>query len=202
MKPATACRQCRIAKRKCTREGSGLGCSPCRERNLACGSADARRREMRHTHSTESRRGSSQSHNNPSTNTIDRLSREELVSLVETYLTKVHGQAHTIFHPSTLRRQLSNDSVPMVLLHAMSAIGSKFSAISQHRDMGYELGSKARQALLADMENICLENIQACILVAMLSAGNCNISSEALFIRKEGPPPPSPLTPPPSPGCP
>lgn len=193
MKPATACRQCRTAKRKCTREGSGLGCTPCRERNLACGSAHARRREVRHIHSTESRHVPSPSPNNASTNPVDRLSREELVGLVETYLAKVHGQAHTIFHPSTLRGQLRNHSVPMVLLHAMSAIGSKFSTNSQHRQMGYELGSKARQALLADMENICLENIQACILVAMLSAGNCNISSEALFIRKEGPPPP-PLT--------
>ncbi|KAK2615996.1 hypothetical protein N8I77_002716 [Diaporthe amygdali] len=33
------------------------------------------------------------------------------------------------------------------------------------------------------MENVCMENIQACILVSMLCAGNCEISSEALFIR-------------------
>lgn len=107
------------------------------------------------------------------------------MSLVEIYLAKVHGQAHSIFHPPTLRGQLSSDSVPMVLVYAMSALGSKFSGNSQHREMGHELASKARRLVLADMENICLENIQACILVAMLSAGNCNISSEALFIRKE-----------------
>lgn len=201
MKPATACRQCRIAKRKCTREGSGLACTPCRERNLVCGSADARRREVRHTHSTESRHVPSPTPNNASTNPVDRLSREELVSLVETYLAKVHGQAHTIFHPSMLKGQLSNDSVPLVVLYAMSALGSKFSTNQEHRKMGYDLGLQARRLLLADMENICLENIQACILVAMLSAGNCNISSEALFIRKEEGPHPH-LTPPPSPGCP
>lgn len=194
MKPATACRQCRIAKRKCTREGSGLACTPCRERNLTCGSADARRRQGRHTHSTESRHEPSPSPNDASTNTRDRPSREELVSLVEAYLAKVHGQAHSIFHPRTLRGQMSSGSVPMVLVYAMSALGSKFSENLQHRDMGYGLGMQARRLLLADMENICLENIQACILVAMLSAGNCNISSEALFIRKEEPPPPPPTS--------
>ncbi|KAH8767475.1 hypothetical protein F5883DRAFT_495379 [Diaporthe sp. PMI_573] len=183
MKPATACRQCRIAKRKCTREGSGPACTPCRERDLTCGSADSRRREPRHTR-TPSRRGPSPSQNDPSTDIVlDRLSTVDISGLVEIYLTKVHGQAHGIFHCPTLRRQLSNKSVPRTLLYAMSAIGSKFSPSPEHREMGRKLALESKRLLLADMENICLENIQACILVAMLSAGNCHVSSEALFIR-------------------
>jgi hypothetical protein len=185
MKPATACRQCRIAKRKCTREGSGLACTPCRERDMTCGSADSRRRELRHNTRTPSRRGPSPSQNDASTDIVpDRLSKVDISGLVETYLTKVHGQAHGIFHAPTLRRQLSNKSVPRTLLYAMSAIGSKFSPDPQHREMGRKLALESKRLLLADMENICLENIQACILVAMLSAGNCHVSSEALFIRK------------------
>jgi hypothetical protein len=63
--------------------------------------------------------------------------------------------------------------------------------------MGRELGLEAKRLLLADMENICLENIQACVLVAMLSAGDCHVASEALFIRKNCLPLPSryPLAP-------
>lgn len=106
------------------------------------------------------------------------------MGLVEIYLTKIHGQAHSIFHPPTLRQQLRNDSVPRALLYAMAAIGSKFSPDPQHLDMGRYLALEAKRLLQADMENICLENIQACILVSMLSAGNCHISSEAMFLRK------------------
>lgn len=185
MRQATACKQCRIAKRKCTREGSDRVCTPCRQRNLTCGSTDTRRRELRRSHRTGSRRARSPSHNEAAANNVDRLSQAEFVSLVEIYLTKIHGQAHSIFHPPTLRLQLRNNSVPKALLYAMSAIGSKFSPDPQHRELGRHLALEAKRLLQADMENICLENIQACILVSMLSAGNCHISSEALFIRKK-----------------
>ncbi|PYH75906.1 hypothetical protein BO82DRAFT_396503 [Aspergillus uvarum CBS 121591] len=37
--------------------------------------------------------------------------------------------------------------------------------------------------LQADIENVCLENMQTCLLIATLSAGNCETSSEALFVR-------------------
>lgn len=109
------------------------------------------------------------------------------MGLVEVYLTKIHGQAHSIFHPPTLRRELRNNSMPKALLYSMSAIGSKFSPDLQHRRWGRHLALEAKRLLQLDMENICLENIQACILVSMLSAGNCHISSEALFIRTEPP---------------
>lgn len=184
MKQATACRQCRIAKRKCVPGGSDQPCTPCRQRNLACGSADTQRRELRRARRTETRRTLSRSNNEASTEVIDRLSSGDIVGLVEIYLTKIHGQAHTIFHPPTLKRQLRNDSVPKALLYAMAAIGSKFSTGPQNGDVGRHFALEAKRLLQADMENICLENIQACILVSMLSAGNCHINSEALFIRK------------------
>lgn len=185
MKKATACRQCRIAKRKCVSEGSGQTCTPCRQRNLMCGSADTQRRELRHTRKTESRRVIPASDHDAPTDVVHCLSRGEITGLVEIYLTKIHGQAHSIFHPPTLRRQLRNDSVPRALLYAIAAIGSKFSPDPQHRDVGRRLALEAKRLLQADMDNICLENIQACILVSMLSAGNCHISSEAMFLRKK-----------------
>lgn len=192
MRQATACKECRIAKRKCTREGSDRVCTPCRQRNLTCGYTDTQRRELRHSHRTDSRRGISPVHNEEAADSVDRLSQAEFVSLAEIYLTKIHGQAHCIFHPPTLRWQLRNNSVPKALLYAMCAIGSKFSPDPQHQEIGHHLALEAKRLLQADMENICLENIQACILVSMLGAGNCHISSEALFIRKEQ----APLEPP------
>lgn len=119
------------------------------------------------------------------------------MDLVEIYLAKVHSQAHSIFHPSTLRSQLRNNSVPKALFYAMSALGSKFSPSPEHREVGRHLALEAKRLLQADMENICLENVQACILVSMLCAGNCHVSSEALFIRKS----PSPSISRPSTAC-
>lgn len=188
MRQATACKQCRLAKRKCTREGSGQACTPCRQRNLTCGSIDTQRRELRHTRRMGTTREISPSQNEEPASNVDRLSLAELAGLVEIYLIKIHGQAHSIFHPPTLRWQLGNNSVPKTLLYAMAAIGSMFSPDPQHRELGRPLALEAKRLLQADMENICLENIQACILVSMLSAGNCDISSEALFIRKNHPP--------------
>lgn len=187
MKPATACRQCRVAKRRCTREGSEQTCTPCRQRSLTCGFADTHRRELRHTRRTELRQEIPPSTDDTPSNVVGRLSRRELVDLVEIYLTKVHGQAHSIFHPSTLRRQLHDDSVPAALLYAMSALGSKFSPKPDDRTVGRHLAMESKRLIQADMENICLENIQACILISMLCAGNCCVSSEALFIRKRPP---------------
>lgn len=188
MRQATACKQCRIPKRKCIREGSDRVCTPCRQRNLTCGSTDTQRRELRHSHRAGSRRAISPSHNEGAADNVDRLSQAEFLGLVEIYLTKIHGQAHSIFHPPTLRRQLRNNSVPKALLYSMCAIGSKFSPDPQHGEIGRHLALEAKRLLQADMENICLENIQACVLVSMLGAGNCHISSEALFIGKKQPP--------------
>lgn len=190
MKPATACRHCRVAKRRCIREGSGLTCTPCRQRNLACGSADTQRREVRDTtRRTGPRHRASPSRDGSPADIANCLSRGEFAELVENYLTKLHGQAHSIFHPPTLRSQLRSNSLPRVLLYAISALGSKFSPNPEHREVGRHLALEAKRLLQADMENICLENVQACILVSMLCAGNCHVSSEALFIRGSPNPP-------------
>lgn len=111
------------------------------------------------------------------------LPRETAVELVECYLDKVHDRPHSIFHPPTLRKQLRNGAVGQTLLCAICAVGSKFSPDPDRRTMEACLAAEAKRRLKADLENICIENIQACILVALTSAGNCQIPSEALFIR-------------------
>jgi hypothetical protein len=52
------------------------------------------------------------------------------------------------------------------------------------RSLELLLTTESKQLLLADVENVCLENIQACILVANLCAAHANSSSEFLFFRK------------------
>ncbi|KAF5660895.1 hypothetical protein FHETE_8746 [Fusarium heterosporum] len=49
--------------------------------------------------------------------------------------------------------------------------------------MEFVLTQEAKTSVQADLENVCMENVQTCILLALLSAGTCQTSSEALFAR-------------------
>jgi hypothetical protein len=183
MKAPRACPQCRETKRKCIRPGPGEPCRSCQQRNLQCGS------QLRRLTPSISRPVSSEEHpiqphgQGAHRSPID-LPWDKTAELVEIYLNKVHDQPHSIFHPPTLRMQLRNRSLDGAMLCAICAIGAKFSSNPDRRNVEARLTTEAKRLLQADLENVCLANIQTCILVATLSAGNCQTSSEALFVRK------------------
>lgn len=102
--------------------------------------------------------------------------------MIEHYLEKVNDKPHSIFHPATLRSQLNDGTIPKALLYAVCAIGSKFSTNPDVRAWETRLGTEAKRLLQADLENICIENIQTCLLVTTLSVDYCN-TSEALYFR-------------------
>ncbi|KAM5345157.1 hypothetical protein ACJ41O_011019 [Fusarium nematophilum] len=111
------------------------------------------------------------------------LSWETTVEFVEHYLGHVHGRPHSIFHPGTLRAQLRSGSIGHGLLYAICAVGCKFSLLPDRRTLEARLSAEAKRLVQLDLENVCVENIQACILLALLSAGNCQTTSQALFAR-------------------
>ncbi|CAG9993185.1 unnamed protein product [Clonostachys byssicola] len=186
MKYPKSCRQCRQSKRKCTRKGPGEPCDTCQQRRLRCDG------QMR-SHSAASapltpsvpwkdpRSSRTQAHSEEET--LPGLSRGIIVELVGHYLRAIHDKSHSLFHPPTLHSQVQNGTIGKALLYAICAIGSKFSANPEARALGPCLAAKSKQLLLADLENICLENLQTCILVATLCAGNCTRGTEALFLR-------------------
>lgn len=69
------------------------------------------------------------------------------------------------------------------VLYAICAIGCKFSANPDTRAQGPQLAAESKRLLQADLSNICLENVQAGILVALLSVGHGDTAAEALFFR-------------------
>ncbi|KAL4881645.1 hypothetical protein BJY04DRAFT_188531, partial [Aspergillus karnatakaensis] len=69
------------------------------------------------------------------------------------------------------------------LICAICAVGVKFSGHPNRRDLEVQLTTEAKRLLKADLENGGLENLQTCILLSTLSAGNCETSSEALYVR-------------------
>jgi hypothetical protein len=63
-------------------------------------------------------------------------------------------------------------------------MGSKFATDPDTRMLEAPLTAKSKGLLLADLENISLENVQACIIVACMNAWQGNNPVEALFYRE------------------
>ncbi|KAG4291360.1 hypothetical protein FPRO06_03246 [Fusarium proliferatum] len=165
---ATSCLQCREAKRRCVKQTIDSPCNNCQHKNLACSS---------HVRS--------QTTSAPKENQefVPDLTDELAIEFVESYLTHLDGRAHSIFHQETLRRQVRRKEIGDALLYAICALGSKFSPKSEHRALEAPLMKGAKRLVQADLENVCIEHVQTCILLSLLSAGNCHTSSETLFLR-------------------
>ncbi|CAJ0555015.1 Ff.00g135280.m01.CDS01 [Fusarium sp. VM40] len=187
MKAPRACYQCRGSKRKCVRPGPGQPCNSCMERGRKCSAelqsyiVDPESAALSPVGKDKQAAQSSPSHT--AYNNAAGLPWNTTQELVDLYLDMVHHRPHSIFHPPTLRTQLHEGTVPGALLCAICAIGSKFSPDPDRKALEARLTEQAKSLLQADIENICVENIQTCILVATICAGNSQTSSEALFVR-------------------
>ncbi|QKX54300.1 uncharacterized protein TRUGW13939_01385 [Talaromyces rugulosus] len=111
------------------------------------------------------------------------LSPHLAIQLVELYIEEIHDRTQSIFHAATLRAKVKNDDISSALLYALCAMGSKFCADPDRAGLEARLTEVAKHLLQADLENICVENIQTCMILASLSAGNCRIQSQALYLR-------------------
>lgn len=187
MRAPRACYECRQSKRKCVRVGFGECCNPCRSRRLAC-SLETTPQDRLGEHGMENTRDG-QCHpeiaevvGSPPSHPLG-LPRSSIINLVELYLRRFHGGTHSIFHPNTLRAEVRSGKVSHGLLAAICALGCKFSSLLDRQMLEGRLVTEAKRAVKSDLENVCLENIQACILLTLLSAGESQASSEATFIR-------------------
>ncbi|KAG7418831.1 putative transcriptional regulatory protein [Fusarium oxysporum f. sp. rapae] len=165
---ATSCLQCREAKRRCVKRTIDSPCNNCQRKNLACSSQV----------SSQTTSASKENHES-----VTELTAELAIEFVESYLTHLDGRPHSIFHQETLRRQVRRKEIGNALLYSICALGSKFSPKSEHRVLENSLTKEAKRLVQADLENVCIENVQTCILLSLLSAGNCHTSSETLFLR-------------------
>ena len=189
MRTSTACAQCRLAKRRCTRHEPSEACAPCQQKQLLC-EGKLQNRPVGHRFlvsrpytATGSTFGQYPKVPEPQVGPRPDLSRGTAIELVDHYLDKFHGTPHTIFHPATLQSSVQDGTINKALLYAICAIGCKFSGNPDTRCQGSALAAESKRLLQADISNISLENIQSCILVAMLSVGHGDSASEALFFR-------------------
>ncbi|KAM0555078.1 hypothetical protein ACHAPJ_006427 [Fusarium lateritium] len=178
MRPPKACHGCRQSKRKCTRRSGRVGdaCDQCQTKNLKCTGSIPRPSVRQHPllPSTTS----------PADTTEDfHVSNEVATRLVGFFLTKLHNRPHSLFHPATLETQVQDGSIHRGLLLAICSTGARFDDDDEIRSLENSYMDESKRLLLADLENICIENVQTCILIANLYAAHLNPSSEALFFR-------------------
>jgi hypothetical protein len=192
MRPSTACINCRTSKRKCDRRGD-LPCSPCIQRNLPCpGNA-------KHTPRPESSTIQRSLSPRPQ---FDR--REEEKHLVDLYFRFIHNSPHSLFHEPTFKASVAEGTVSKPVLLAMMGMSARYirpwiclnqsiGRVSQKTRFatqpdivarGSTYRAQASVALKDDLENICIENVQACILVGNNFFGEGNADAESLYFGK------------------
>lgn len=109
------------------------------------------------------------------------LSDKISVELVDHYIDKIHDRPHSLFHAPTLRGDARRRSVSRGLMLVLCSMGCRFSSNKVIRSFESSLTAESKRIVQADLENICVENIPACILIANICAANANPWSEALF---------------------
>lgn len=188
MRLPTSCSPCRKAKRRCIRREVRDACTYCQQRQLRCeGKSHTERLGHRALAPQSSISSGALRQSVSAVENQLRLGRDltggSVIELVEHFLDKFHGRPYTIFHPATLRSQVKEGTLKKSLLYSICAFGCKFSRNPDVRNQGSDLAAESRRLLQAEISNICLENIQACILVATFSTGDGDSTAEALFIR-------------------
>lgn len=191
MKTPKACRQCRESKRRCTRRGPGDPCDTCDQRRLHCDGHlnrqyhGCRRALVAKKPIIQERANEQTVHvGPPGDDEAPSLPKGTAVELVNHYLDKIHDRPHSLFHPAILRAQVQEGTVSDCVLFAICALGSRFSANPDTRQLETSLAMESKRLLQAGLEQISLENIQTFLLLALLDFGNGNSSSEILFFRK------------------
>lgn len=109
------------------------------------------------------------------------LSEAALAKLVESYLRFIHDRPHSIFHRQSLWRMIEQKTIPAQLLYSVCSLGAHVCPDLELRSYKTILAKHAKRLLWADVENVCLENIQTCILLANIVAADQDPSSEVLF---------------------
>lgn len=173
MKPAKACQQCRDGKRRCDRPEPRAPCGQCFRRKLSCSSTIVRLKQLLSPQ--------------PSLSSPARLTSRHLPSpesqheLCDLYLSHIHDKPHTLFHEPTLRCEVAKGKLSRPILYGVMGLSARFSAHAEIRSQTGQFAMDCKRELKLDLEHICLENVQACILAGNLCGAEGNNDTEALF---------------------
>lgn len=109
------------------------------------------------------------------------LPDEVVEDLVEHYIHYIHDRPHSVFHLPSLRAAVREKALKTGLLYAILSFGCRFYSAPEIRSLAPCFLEESKRCLHLDLENICLENIQTCILLTNLSSASLQSTSEALY---------------------
>lgn len=109
------------------------------------------------------------------------MTESVVAELVDKYLVLIHDRPHSLFHCATLWRDIQNNTICKHLVYAICSLGASLSEDPELRQLGPRLSTTSKALLLASIEDVNLENIQTCILLANIFAADLNPASETLF---------------------
>lgn len=120
--------------------------------------------------------------------------------LVDLYFRFIHDSPHSLFHEPTFKASVAEGTVSKPVLLAMLGLSaryvifssfayqnprnssdSRFATESGIVARGPMYRAQATAALKEDLEHICIENIQACILVGNNFFGEGDADAESLY---------------------
>ncbi|KIH91221.1 hypothetical protein SPBR_01542 [Sporothrix brasiliensis 5110] len=105
----------------------------------------------------------------------------DLLPLVSLYFRLIDQKPHSLFHEPSFRASIAAGTASRTVLICMMAMCARFSTQPDVRARGPIYIAEAKAALKSDIENICIENLQACILVGNICAGDCDSNAESLY---------------------
>ena len=181
MRHATSCAQCRTAKQKCSGINDGTSCKQCVRGGKICSFAGSdTAAQVPQNSLSEAYLPVSLSGNRVFETRIG-LSTRDGYQLVADYLRYIHDRPHSLFHIATLYENIKENRVSTGLLCSICCLGASVTSSANLRPSRAQLAALAKQLVLSQLEDICLQSIQACILLANISAVELKPSAEAMY---------------------
>ncbi|KAL4799950.1 hypothetical protein BDV19DRAFT_354087 [Aspergillus venezuelensis] len=173
MKVAKSCRQCRAAKRKCTRADSSshLACTLCGQRGLDCSLIAGLKPKLPQIIA-------------PAVmvpQRAEQLSNHARDELVDLYLQLIHDKPHTLFHPASLKARVQTGSLLNATLFSILALAARFSKDQHIRNQTMSIFQKAKESFKRTLEDVNLDNVHAAALIGNLCGVEGDPRGESLF---------------------
>ncbi|KAF2189103.1 hypothetical protein K469DRAFT_626977 [Zopfia rhizophila CBS 207.26] len=179
MKVARACKQCRSVKRRCVKSEAHKSCAQCLRRALDC-SFSYQHSALQHQSILPNPAPACQVPSTTTSTWVGGLDSDLRDELVELYFRLIHDKPHTLFYQPTLKRQIQNGSVHLAVLYGVLGIAARFSS-DDTRLRTSEFGACAKAFLKKDIDRICLENVQASVLIGNICGAESDSDAESLF---------------------
>lgn len=128
-----------------------------------------------------------------------RLPPSEIVrELVDLYLYYMHDKPHSLFHGRKLQQAIENGTAPRALIFSIMALSARYAsagAISRTVELivnrfssdaelamrGPVFAEAARSHLKDNLEYLCIENIQAAVLITEYAGAQYDRTTEAIY---------------------